>query len=43
MFHCRRKLLTWLARNVENCGVLKIRALHEATKFAGLRNAGMPE
>jgi hypothetical protein len=30
-------------RNVENWGVPKIRALHEATKFAGLRNAGMPE
>jgi len=30
-------------RNVENWGVPKIRALREATKFAGLRKAGMPE
>jgi TolB-like protein len=30
-------------RNIENWGVPKIRALREATKFAGLRNAGMPE
>jgi len=30
-------------RKVENWGVPKIRALREAIKFAGLRNAGMPE
>ena len=30
-------------RKVENWGVPKIRALREATKFAGLRKAGMPE
>ena len=30
-------------RKVENWGLPKVRALREATKFAGLRKAGMPE
>ena len=30
-------------RKIENWGVPKIRALREATKFEGLRKAGMPE